>query len=163
VSRAANGEAKLTEAKDGARARRRSQNGQRLTVSGGGAMVARAERERGRGGLSEGASERGEVGEQDAGLKTGTDAGTWLENARTWARPRRGIVGERLGTADRWGRRDKERERAREKGMGPTDRPHRAARGRGEERARGRDRLSGGVRLSARADAGARASWADLG
>jgi hypothetical protein len=49
------------------------------------------------------------VGEQGAGLKRG--AGTWPENARTWARPLRGIVGERLGTADRWGRRDRERER----------------------------------------------------
>jgi hypothetical protein len=107
----------------------------------------RRARERGRGGSAEGASERGEVGEQGAG------AGTWPENARTWARPRQGIVGERLGTADRWGRRDRERERARGKGTAPIDRPHRAARGRGEERARGRDRLIGGVRLSTRAGA----------
>jgi hypothetical protein len=41
-------------------------------------------------------------------LKRGAGAGTWLENVRMWARPRRGIVGERLGTADRWGRRDRE-------------------------------------------------------
>jgi hypothetical protein len=71
-------------------------------------LFARAERERGRGGLAEGASERGEVGEQGAGLKRGVGAGTWPENARTWACPRRGIVGKRLGTADRWGRRDRE-------------------------------------------------------
>jgi hypothetical protein len=120
-------------------------------------LVARVERERGRGGSAEGASERGEVGEQGAGM------GTWPENVRTWARPPRGIVGERLGTANRWGRRDRERERAQGKRTAPTDRPHRAARGRGEERARGRDRLTGGVRLSARAGARAQAgpTWAN--
>jgi hypothetical protein len=51
--------------------------------------------------LAEGASERGEVGEQGAGLKRGVGAGTWPENARTWTRPRRGIVGGRLGMNDR--------------------------------------------------------------
>jgi hypothetical protein len=50
----------------------------------------RAERERGRGGLAEGASERGKVGEQGAVIKRGTGAGSWPENARTWARPRWG-------------------------------------------------------------------------
>jgi hypothetical protein len=76
------------------------------SVGGGRAQVACAERERGRGGSAEGASEQGEVGEQGAGLKRGT--WTWPENSRTWTRPRRGIVGERLGMADRWGRRDRE-------------------------------------------------------
>jgi hypothetical protein len=42
-------------------------------VGGGGALVARAERERGRGGSAKGASERGEVGEQGAELKRGAD------------------------------------------------------------------------------------------
>jgi hypothetical protein len=115
-------------------------------VGGGGALVTRAERERGRGGSVDGATERGEVGKQGAELKRGADAGTWPENAWTWAHPRRGIVGERLGTADRWGRRDRERVGA-GKGTAPTDRPHQAARGRGEERARGRDKLTGRVRL----------------
>jgi hypothetical protein len=59
--------------------------------------------------LAEGANERGEVGEQGTGLKRGADARTWPENARSWARPRRGIVGGRLGMADRWARRDRER------------------------------------------------------
>jgi hypothetical protein len=71
----------------------------------------RAERE----GLVEGANERGEVGEQGAGLKRGTGAG---RGRRTRGRGRvhgGEIVGERLGTADRWGRWDKERERARGK------------------------------------------------
>jgi hypothetical protein len=56
-------------------------------VGGGRALVTHAERERGRGGSAEGGSERGEVGKQGAGLKRGADAGTWPENAWTWARP----------------------------------------------------------------------------
>jgi hypothetical protein len=45
-------------------------------VGGGGALVASAERERGRGGSAEGASEQGEVGEQGARLKRGGGART---------------------------------------------------------------------------------------
>jgi hypothetical protein len=85
------------------------------------------------------------VGEQGAGLKRGADAGTWPENARTWARPRRGIMGERLGTGDRWVRRDRERERA---GAGKRNGADRSAPP-SSERERGRE--------------GARASRADLG
>jgi hypothetical protein len=59
-------------------------------------LFARAERERGRGGLAEGASERGEVGEQGTGLKRGTSARTWPGNERTWARPRRGDRGREV-------------------------------------------------------------------
>jgi hypothetical protein len=85
--------------------------------------------------LAEGANERGEVGEQGAGLKRGTGAQTWPENARTWARPRWRIVGGRLGMTNRWGRQDRkrerERERARARETAPTRRPHRAARERG--------------------------------
>jgi hypothetical protein len=58
----------------------------------------RAERERGQGSWAEGTNERGEVGEQGVGLKRGVGARTWPENARTWARPRGEIVGERLET-----------------------------------------------------------------
>jgi hypothetical protein len=68
-----------------------------------------AERERGREGWAEGANERGEVGEQGAGVKRGAGARTWPENARSWARPRWEIVGEWLEMADRWGRWDRER------------------------------------------------------
>jgi hypothetical protein len=58
--------------------------------------VGRArERER-KGGLAEGANERGEVGEQGAGLKRGTSARTWPENARSWVRPRRGDHGREV-------------------------------------------------------------------
>jgi hypothetical protein len=64
-------------------------------------LVTRAERERGRGGLAEGANERGEVGEQGARLKRGARARTWSENTQSWARPRRGIVGGRLGMTDK--------------------------------------------------------------
>jgi hypothetical protein len=46
--------------------------------------------------LAEGANEQGEVGEQGAGLKRGTGARMWLENARTWARPRRGDRGREV-------------------------------------------------------------------
>jgi hypothetical protein len=49
-------------------------------------LHAWAEQERRRGGLAKGAIERGEVGEQGVGLKRGAGAGTWPENARTWAR-----------------------------------------------------------------------------
>jgi hypothetical protein len=56
-------------------------------------LHAWAERERGREGFAEGANERGEVGEQ------GTGARTLPENARTWAHPRRAIVGGRLRTS----------------------------------------------------------------
>jgi hypothetical protein len=55
-----------------------------------------AERERGQGSWAEGANERGEVGEQDAGLKRGAGARTWPENAQTWARPRRGDRGREV-------------------------------------------------------------------
>jgi hypothetical protein len=47
VSRVAGGEAELTEATDGARARRRSQNGRWSSVSGGGATWSRGQSERG--------------------------------------------------------------------------------------------------------------------
>jgi hypothetical protein len=72
---------------------------ERAAVDGGrwrSSLHAWAERERGREGLAEGANERGEVGEQGAGLKRGAGAGTWPENARTWARPRRGDRGREV-------------------------------------------------------------------
>jgi hypothetical protein len=37
----------------------------------------------------QGANQRGEVGEQGAGLKRGAGARTWPKNERTWASPRR--------------------------------------------------------------------------
>jgi hypothetical protein len=107
--------------------------------------------------LAEGASERGEVGEQGAGLKRGTGAGMWPENAQMWVRPRRAIVGERLGTADRWCRRDREgSERSGERNG--ADRPGpRVAREREGEIGRagvGADRRGPPVRHRRRAGAG---------
>jgi hypothetical protein len=104
--------------------------------------------------LADGAGERGEVGEQGAGART------WPENAQTWARPRRGIMGERLGTADRWGRRDREgSERAGERNGAEKPGP------RGSERERGREGAlelapTGGARLSSTEVTRARAGWA---
>jgi hypothetical protein len=51
------------------------------------------DRERGRESWAEGVNERGEVGEQGAGLKRGAGARTWSENARSWTRPRWGDRG----------------------------------------------------------------------
>jgi hypothetical protein len=59
-------------------------------------LHAWAERERGQEGLAEGANERGEVGEQGTWLKRGAGARTWLEKARTWARPRWGDRGREV-------------------------------------------------------------------
>jgi hypothetical protein len=89
--------AKLTVALDGARARRRPRNRHWSSAGGGGAPCSRgAERERGRESWAEGTNERGEVGEQGAGLKRGVGAWTWPENARSWARPRRGDRGREV-------------------------------------------------------------------
>jgi hypothetical protein len=67
------------------------------SMSGGGeALCLRGQtRERARG-LAEGANERGEVSKQGTGLKRGTSVGTWPENARSWARPRRGDRGREV-------------------------------------------------------------------
>jgi hypothetical protein len=59
-------------------------------------VFAWAERERGRESWVEGANERGEVGEQEAGLKRGTGARMWPENVWSWARPRRGDRGRQV-------------------------------------------------------------------
>jgi hypothetical protein len=118
-----------------------------------------AERERGREGLADDANERGEVGEQGARLKRGVGARTWPENVRTWVRPQWGIVGERLGTTDRGGRRDRERSGRACERTAPTSLAHGAARERGRghaswrrhagpacqaQRARGRRRAHAG-------------------
>jgi hypothetical protein len=59
--------------------------------------------------------------------KGGAGSGTWPENPRSWTRPRRGNVGERLGTRRGLtsGGREAERERSREekrcRQIGPTE------------------------------------------
>jgi hypothetical protein len=119
--------------------------------------------------LAEGASERGEVDEQGAGLKRDADVRTWPENVWSWAHPRRGIVGRRLGMIDRWARRYRERGRARGKGTAPIDWPHIAARGReGVSAQVGADRRGPHVRHRGHAGAGALgigsawAKWAEM-
>jgi hypothetical protein len=159
VSRAAGSKAKLTVALDGARAQRRPRNRQWSSVGGGGAPCSRGQSERGRESWAEGANERGEVGEQGAGLKRGTGARKWR---RTHGRGRvhgGEIVGGRLRTAYRWGWRDREREcaggEARLRQLWPTG--HRE-RGRGHAQACA-DRRGPPVRHTGRAGASA---WAGL-
>jgi hypothetical protein len=94
------------------------------------------------------------------GPKRGAGARTWPENARSWAPPQREIVGERLETADRWGRRDRERERVRVRELVPTGLAHGTER-EGEKRARvGTDRRDPPVRRRGHAGVGARAACA---
>jgi hypothetical protein len=95
--------------------------------------------------LVEGANERGEVGEQGAGLKRGAGTRTCPENARTWAHPRQGDRGREVedeltggdGGTEREGEREREREREsghacgkRHRQVGPTEQ---------RERERGRE------------------------
>jgi hypothetical protein len=97
ASRVADGNAKLTVALDGALAQRRQWNRRWTSVGGGGGpRFAWAERERGQESWAEGANGRGEVGEQGMGFKRGVGARSWPENARTWARPRRGDRGREV-------------------------------------------------------------------
>jgi hypothetical protein len=74
---------------------RRTGSSRRRAVVELSAHAGRA-RKRGREGLAKGANERGEVGEQGAGLKRGTGAGTWPKNARWWAHPRWGDRGREV-------------------------------------------------------------------
>jgi hypothetical protein len=110
VSRVADGKAKLTVALDGARAQRRPRNRRWTSMGGGGALGSHGQSER----EGEGARQRSQMGE-----------GRWARRVRgskeAWGlgrgRRTRGrgcvhggeIVGERLETTDRWGRRDRER------------------------------------------------------
>jgi hypothetical protein len=102
------------------------------------------------------------VGEQGAGLKRGTGARTWPENMRSWARPQREIMGERLETANRWGRRDRERERERAGARETTStaRPHGAARERGKRVRSGWRRQEGPACQTQGTRGRGRAGWA---
>jgi hypothetical protein len=169
VSRVADGKAKLTVALDGARAQWRPRNRRWTSVGGGGgSRFAWAERERGRESWAEGTNGRGEVGEQGAGFKRGAGTWMWPENAQTWVRPRRGIMGERLGTTDRWGQQDREgNEHAGERNS--TDRPGKRDRERDRGGAQGcADRRDPPVRQRGRAGARARTGlsglpWTEIG
>jgi hypothetical protein len=138
---------------------RRTRNGRRRRWRS--SLHTWAERERGREGLVEGANERREVGSKGARAHG--------RGRRTCGRGHvhgEEIVGERLRTADRWGRRDRERESGRTRGkqhrqVGPTVQREREG---GSERAQAcADRRGPPVRhRGARARARA-AGWAGLG
>jgi hypothetical protein len=155
VSRVADGKAELTEATDGAWARRRSQNGRQSMVGGGGALYSRVQSER------EGERVR---------LRAQVSGGRWAsgargsKGARTCGGGRRsrgrgrvdggGLWAGGWGRADRWGRRDRE-SGARARGTMPTNLAHGAARERERERGRaGWGRQAGPACQALRARAG---------
>jgi hypothetical protein len=162
VSRVADGKAKLTVALDGARAQRRPQNRRWTSAGGGGALGSRGQSER----EGEGAGQRAQMGE-----------GRWASRARGskgvrgLGRGRRTrdrgrvhggeIVDERLETADRWGRWDRERE-AGARGRTSADRSGPRYRERGREARSGWCRQAGPACQEEGARAGW-AKWADLG
>jgi hypothetical protein len=133
VSRAADSKAKLTVALDGARAQQRPRNRRWASAGGGGAPYTRGQSER-----------EGERVGQRAQMREGR----WASRARGskgarglgrgWRTRGRGrvhggeIVGGRLETTDRWGRRDREGGRRGEKNgadsSGPQGRERRGAR-----------------------------------
>jgi hypothetical protein len=144
MSRVADGKAKLTVALDGTRAQRRPRNKRWTSGGGGGALGSRGQSER----EGERARQRAQMGE-----------GRWASRARGLGRGRRTrgrgcvqggeIVGGRLRTADRWGRRDRERERAGATENNGADRVGPRDRERGREGAL-RVATTGGTRLSGR-------------
>jgi hypothetical protein len=99
------------------------------------------------------------VGKQGAGFKRGAGARSWPENARSWARPRRGDCGREVRDALTGGSMgQREGRRAWARATAPTGRSHGAARERGREGARVcADRRGPPVRHK---DARARAGWA---
>jgi hypothetical protein len=156
VSRAGDSKAELTAALDGAWARRWPRNRHWASTDDGGAPCTR--------GYSEREGER-------VGQRAQMREGRWASRARGHGRGRRTrgrgrvhggeIVGGRLRTIDRWGRRNRERTSARVRGrrrlVWPT-----GQRERGGERARWLA-LTGGARLSGIWGAGGWAKWAGLG
>jgi hypothetical protein len=161
VSREANGKAKLTVALDGPRAQRRPRNRRWTSAGGGGgSRFACVERERGRESWAEGANGRGEVGEQGAWFKRGAGARSWPENARSWARPRRGDHGREVRNALTSGTGGAERGKAGAGKSNGVDRSVPQDRERERERARsGLHRQVGpACQAQGRADAGA--GWA---
>jgi hypothetical protein len=115
VSRVADGKAKLTMALDGAQAQRRPRNRRWTSAGGGRALGSCGQRER----EGEGAGQRAQMREgrwasRARGSKGARGARTWPENARSWARPRRGDRGrevrDRLTGGD--GGTERERERS---------------------------------------------------
>jgi hypothetical protein len=166
VSRVVGDAAELTKGTSATRAERRSRNDDGLRLAATGLGWSRAQGKRGgerarlRAQMSRGKWVSGAWGLKGRGRAEG-----WPENARSWARPRRGNVGERLGTR-RWltgGVREAERKSAhvgkkRRRQVNPTEQREKEG-----ERARGLA-PTGGTRLSGTECTRARArSWANLG
>jgi hypothetical protein len=144
-----------------------------MSAGSGGALGSRGQSEREREG--EGAGQRAQMGEGRWASRARGSKGAWgLE--RGWGTRGRGrvhggeIVGERLETTDRWGRRDRERGagargRTSADRSGPCDRERE-----GERRDRvGADRRDPPIRQRGRADAFARvraglngSAWAEM-
>jgi hypothetical protein len=148
VSRVADGKAKLTVALDGAWAQRRPQNKRWTSAGGGGALGSRGQSER----EGEGVGQRAQMGEGRWASRARGSKGAWgLGHGRRTRN--RGcvhngeIVVERLETADRWGRQDKERGAG---ARGRTSADRSSPRDRERERERGAIglALTGGTRLS---------------
>jgi hypothetical protein len=124
VSQAAGCKAKLTVAIDGARAQRQPRNRRWASTGGGGAPCSRGQSER----EGERAGQRAQMREGRWASRARGSKGAW-GHGRGWRTRGRGrvhggeIVGERLETADRWERRDREREHAQGKRTAPTARP----------------------------------------
>jgi hypothetical protein len=97
------------------------------------------------------------VGEQGVGLKRGAGTSTWPENARTWARPRRRIMGGRLGMTDRWARQDRERAGTGKRNGADRSTPQSSER---ERESALRLAPTGGARLSGIEGTRARLGWA---
>jgi hypothetical protein len=135
VSRAANSKVKLTVALDGARAQQRPRNRHWSSAGGGGAPCSRGQSER----EGERVGQRAQMREEGWASRTRGSKGA---RAHGHGRRTRGrgriygveIVGGRLRTADRWGRRDRERSRCACERTTPIALAHGAARERESER-----------------------------
>jgi hypothetical protein len=164
VSRVADGMTKLTVALDGARAQRRPRNRHWTSAGAGGALGSRRQSER----EGEGAGQRAQMGEgRWASRAQGSKGARGLgRGRRTSGRGRvhdGEIVGERLETADRWRRWDKERG-AGARGRTSVDRSSPCDRKREGER---RDRVGANRRDPPIRQRGARAglnrsAWAEM-
>jgi hypothetical protein len=125
VSRAADSEMELTVARDGAQTQQWLQNRQWSTAGGGGAPCTRGQSER----EGERVWQRAQMSERRWASRARGSKGARAQGRGRRTRGRRRvhdgeIVGERLGTADRWGRRDRERAGAGEKDGTDNSVPH---------------------------------------
>jgi hypothetical protein len=159
VSRAADSKAELTVALGGAQARRQPRNRQWASAGGGGAACSRGQSEREGERVGQRAQMREERWASRARGSKGARAHGRGRRTRGRGRVHGGeIMGERLRTADRWGRRNRERSGRACERTAPTSLAHGAARERGRKGALvGTDRRGPPIRHRGRGGAGARA------